>query len=437
MFFTLGSCCLCLVHAAAQDQELVPLDVNGELTVLTPRETKKRPRIVDVSAARLLQALRQWPLGRGLVAAPPQLYELHCLLYATGQWSQAPGSQAVRQLYGMHCLMSDLVPDELIVPSVPKAHWNGSLSAMEESSTWAKEWSFLAGSLSRDDPQVLIPLIALHRQLQGLELAQWRLEEDPREYLRVQVTESLILSLLHRYLELIDDNGKSQATAQSEDAHFLVSLFWTSLAASYLDLNFTYNASFCLDMAAKLSPKNLAALHTQGVVLGKRGDHKAAAKILAAYLKRRPNQAEVRLRYALTVLRLGKRSLARKRLQELVSNVSPEWVCVLAYQELAQLSQQPDLEGDARDLLTRGLEEHPDNERLAIQLLQVSNPGSPTAREILDGILESKPGSTTLTPRARFNLWPSELESALQQLDIEVSRQLPQLLRALERGGSS
>lgn len=112
------------------------------------------------------------------------------------------------------------------------------------------------------------------------------------------------------------------------------------------------------------------------------------------------------------------------------------WVRILAFQELARYHLNGGRTTQARALIDEGLTLFPDNERMKILLLSLSDQTSTTPRDTAALLMNTPRGRSPLTPRARYNQWPGELTTAIRQLDEEVAGRLPLLQRALFSGVS-
>jgi len=184
----------------------------------------------------------------------------------------------------------------------------------------------------------------------------------------------------------------------------------------------------------EIDPENVAALHGLAFCEERLADWKDAVRYLGRLLELEPTNGEARLRHARARVHAGGRARGAEELAELIASEAPDWVRILAYQELAGLERQSGRDEEAAALLRRGVEELPDNERLQLLLAYASRGrwAESTARveELVAGWTEDAGPS----PRARYDMGPvDEIEANREAVERQLIRRLPALHAALDR----
>jgi len=285
--------------------------------------------------------------------------------------------------------------------------------------------------MSKDNPDTLIPLIALHGQLHRLEVFYLQGTSDKNDYLLSRETEELYSQLIDLYLK----TSEHAATTTSSSTHLqhghVASLFHINLALRCIEQNRYHDAAVILGTARRLDSENLAALHTLGVLYQKKGQLSWAIETFERCLELFPDHQEVQLRLAVTLLRANQEARARRTLETLAVSQGASWTRLLALQELIQLNIAGDDEQQALEWLQEGLQQFPDNERLSLQLLYLSEPNAEASRDIVTHLVRHDRQTPAESPRLRYDRWPEDLDHAMTQLDEEVSARLPLLRRAV------
>jgi hypothetical protein len=124
-----------------------------------------------------------------------------------------------------------------------------------------------------------------------------------------------------------------------------------------------------LEMALDLAPDSAPALLGLGALHERLGDPDAAKWPLQKLVRAHPEDTEGRLRLAVNRARLGAEKDAEKLFRGLLVHPTPEWIRVLAYQELAELLIAEGRAGEAVSLLEEGTSRIPGNQRLPILIV--------------------------------------------------------------------
>lgn len=123
------------------------------------------------------------------------------------------------------------------------------------------------------------------------------------------------------------------------------------------------------DRALEIDPSALTPRYWTALVYEKLDQYSLAADALRSLAGEYPNSAEIQLRHARILRRLGQEAASRDAYRALSSRPGPRRPRILAHQELASLLAERD-EGweEAVAVLRRGVEEFPENRRLRIEL---------------------------------------------------------------------
>jgi len=143
------------------------------------------------------------------------------------------------------------------------------------------------------------------------------------------------------------------------------------LASSANDLlasaSFT-SATTLFEEALKLDPANTSALLDYALYAERSGKYLEAVPLLRRLLAEEPDAIDGRIHFAINLGRIGQRRSSIRLLRELTRPGTPDWVRILAFQELAKSLVQEDNPAAAEELLREAIELFPENQRLQIQL---------------------------------------------------------------------
>ncbi len=124
-----------------------------------------------------------------------------------------------------------------------------------------------------------------------------------------------------------------------------------------------------LEMALDLAPDSAPALLGLGALHERLGDLEGARRPLQKLVRAHPGDLEGRLRLAVNRARTGAENDAEELFRGLLVPPTPEWIRVLAYQELAELLVGEGRAAEAVSLLEEGASRIPGNQRLPILLV--------------------------------------------------------------------
>jgi tetratricopeptide (TPR) repeat protein len=173
------------------------------------------------------------------------------------------------------------------------------------------------------------------------------------------------------------------------------------------------------------------------------GRYPDAVAHLEHLLRAHPEDAEARIRLAVSLRRLGKPADADKLLAGLIQakEATEPWVLALAYQETGRALLAAGRLDEAERFLRGGLERLPGDEKLLLELAEIfDRRGDPAqARQVLAGYHPTREGAESA--RHRYNRLPSAaLDHAWTDLVRSAPEGLPALADALRpaprRGGS-
>ncbi|HKI01695.1 MAG TPA: tetratricopeptide repeat protein [Thermoanaerobaculia bacterium] len=269
------------------------------------------------------------------------------------------------------------------------------------------------------DLEVLVPIAVLHH-----EAYRRLLERRTRgEAMAMVHTRSMARDLVILYHE----------QSGSEGAGLVASRLLTSLGGLLLQSAQQLPAGEMFQQAAELDGKNVAALLGLASIYEKNAQPETAVKQLRRALEADPASAEAKLRLALNLKRLDQTAEAGKLLEELTAAVDSSWVTPLAFQELARLHSDKGRQAEAEKVLRKGIERHPDDMRLVIQLAAVldrrGSAGEATA--LVEKLLASQPKAEA-SARYLYNTVRPEAFAPARSFLAENSRsRLPVLAQAL------
>lgn len=253
-------------------------------------------------------------------------------------------------------------------------------------------------ALARRSPEALVPLLYLYGELYPVYVESERYDAAQHA--------GTFVRLLARFYD---------QTSRDDDRHRLSAAALASLggfrqqAGAELEARSTYLA------ALELDETQVAALVGAACVHESFGDYRTAAELLRRARRVQPNLAEIQLRLAINELRLDSKRAVRS-LRQLTAGSAPDWVSILAYQELARILVADGRLSEADALLAEAMERHPENQRLPIQRVAVLDrlhrPAE--ARRALSRI-EPDTGNSD-TPRLRYTGPPRALLDAARRL---------------------
>lgn len=224
---------------------------------------------------------------------------------------------------------------------------------------WTTKLGVIREIIEAESLDVLIPIIVFHHEA----AAAYRDERQP------------VLALHSRHMvdELADFYAKR---ADDPKAEVFAGWVLSSLGGYVLEArSFSTSRSLFL-RALDLDPANEVALISVGISLEMHGRYWEAVDYFERLLKLQPNHAEALLRSSLCRLKgnipdeVGIRTM--NRLERVARDENaPEWIRVLAFQELAGVAMREERRGAAEAWLREGLTFAPADQTLRIQLASV------------------------------------------------------------------
>lgn len=174
-------------------------------------------------------------------------------------------------------------------------------------------------------------------------------------------------------------------------------------------------ATRILNRAIMIDLHHVDGLMALGTSLERQGEAMDASKTFKKVVELAPDRAEGRLRYAVNVDRIGDRNGAREQYEQLIEGDGPDWVRVVAVQQLATQLMKSDRNGEAAALLSAANEEFGSIPRLEIQLAYAYSAMGERHRmtETLERLKADADAAPS--PRLRYAEWP--------QLDRKLDHQ--------------
>lgn len=230
---------------------------------------------------------------------------------------------------------------------------------------------------------------------------------------------SLSAELLRGAEEVAPDEASSIADA------------WAVLGWQAMERQAFGEAVDCLRQAARLQSDRPEPRLALAKVYEIAGDYRQSARVLEELLEIHPGLHAARLRLGVQQRRLGRDRPALQNLGAAAAE-GPDWVRVVAAQELAALQRERDEAGRAEETLRQAIARFPDDEQLTLQLAALLDASGrlDAAAALLDEL--GAPGNRDRTPRNRYSRWPPrDLESARARLREAGAARRPALALAL------
>ena len=281
----------------------------------------------------------------------------------------------------------------------------------------------VARDLAKASPRGLEPIFSLHQRL-------YREAQAARQYLLATHAREVALQLTDVYA----------ATHATPEGRARAASFVLGLAADMLKTAPAGLRERTYQRVLALDEKNAIALLCQAVDHERQGKYQDAVDTLERLVRFHPEHAEGRLRLGINQVRLGRAREGRQLLEELVagSGVEPRQA-LLARQELIRLFLTQNAFAEAESLVREGLERHPEDEKLTLQLsmLQDLRRDSRGARETLEPMEARKNPAEPVTARHRYNALPiQQLEAIRDDLARTTTEQNAALAAALGKAGN-
>ena len=257
----------------------------------------------------------------------------------------------------------------------------------------------MANDLSRIDPQALLPIAALHRMAYELHLEA----ENP-------------VGTRHSAQRMRDVVNLYAKRAANTDARAVAARQWMGLALT------PALPGWPPPFAGHGLPQRSLTSYQSSPGQERRGA--SGADPCAAYPRHHlraypappprlstisetcsriaPNHPEARLREAVNLMHAERPDESEPKLRQLVALGAPEWIPIVAAQQLARLLIDADRSEEAHRVLEGALERFPHNARLGVMLAYQERPRWQSASARVASLLEDWPKARPIRPRARY-----------------------------------
>lgn len=282
-------------------------------------------------------------------------------------------------------------------------------------SLWKAKLGVIRDLMAAVGDDVLVPVMLLHHDA----YVEYRRRDE-----RILARHARVMA---EELATVYAERRKEASARGVAASLLTSL------GGHLQEGWSWKRSAELfSLAAAMHAGSDAAHLGLGALYERRAELDRAVEHFRQAVSIDPDNAEARLRLGVCLKRQGDLTAARRELSQLAGADGPEWIDVIASQELAALMAAQG--GDAEGVLRAAHERHPGSSRLAVQLgrwLDSQGRGREADALLEDAFLRSAPEPES--PRYRYNRWPaSELEEVRAELRREAGGQRPVLASGLQ-----
>lgn len=189
-----------------------------------------------------------------------------------------------------------------------------------------------------------------------------------------------------------------------------------------------------LEATRNMAPDSAAALLGLGALHERSGNTEAAVDEFSALYEEHPDHDEGQLRLAVNRARLGAEEAAEELYRDLLSETTPMWIRILAYQQLGSMLIDEGRVGEAFALLDEGVAQIPNNQRLHILLAHVldASQRSRDAAAVIEDLGTNALQQST-SPRYRYSTWPDLDEGRIRETLAAASEaSLPSLKEALQ-----
>lgn len=191
--------------------------------------------------------------------------------------------------------------------------------------------------------------------------------------------------------------------------------------------------------ALQFNPANEAALLGLATAREQLGRYRNALQLLERLAETGSDRAEGHLRLAINLDRLGRRSEAEELLAGLIEKPGPDWVLIVAYQQLARIRMDQERLGSAHAYLVRGRKRFPDDPALTVGLFYVEERLALQPQEPLAAWAHSRdPAFRQTTARYRYARPPyeylDEVRRQLREIALQSLRELAETLTRMPGG---
>jgi tetratricopeptide (TPR) repeat protein len=277
----------------------------------------------------------------------------------------------------------------------------------------------VADDLARAGTDLLLPLIAMHEQAH-LAYQHQVLEANPFH------ARTTLYAMAQLYAE-----GVTTAAQRETASDLFVSL------AGYFQEGPGAGALYV--RALQFNPANEAALLGLATAREQLGRYRNALQLLERLAETGSDRAEGHLRLAINLDRLGRRSEAEELLAGLIEKPGPDWVLIVAYQQLARIRMDQERLGSAHAYLVRGRKRFPDDPALTVGLFYVEERLALQPQEPLAAWAHSRdPAFRQTTARYRYARPPyeylDEVRRQLREIALQSLRELAETLTRMPGG---
>jgi tetratricopeptide (TPR) repeat protein len=272
-------------------------------------------------------------------------------------------------------------------------------------------------ALAKKEPQCLLPMALLHRQLYRSYMAR---QEGGLAIHSRQMT----ITYAQQLARLKPENGFSEA-------------LMVNLAADLAQAGAASAARDLLQRTLQLSPGYRPALLSLGFSMERSGDYIEAASTYRRLVDAHPGYEEGLLRLGINQIRIGRKDQGTEMLRELVGRGETPWVKTVAAQELVRFFMREDLQREAEREARLGIERLPQDQRLRI-LLGAILEQSGRHDEAVGSLTDLPAASRGVSPRARYGEWPSlGVRASQSHLTARATEAIPALQSAIAATGGA
>ncbi|MFQ5527189.1 MAG: tetratricopeptide repeat protein [Thermoanaerobaculia bacterium] len=190
-------------------------------------------------------------------------------------------------------------------------------------------------------------------------------------------------------------------------------------------------ARSAFELATRFSPDDEVPRYWVGFLSEKFGDYRRARSSFGWLLERAPGDFESGLRLALAEARSGGAPEGAQRLRALVESTAPDWIRVIAGQELAR-GVEVELPAEAVRLLQRTRTEFPSAPTVTVQLAELLGDGVEESEALLEEIL-GLPRGREPSPRLLYEEARTEgLEARVRSFGDWISSRFADLVEAID-----
>lgn len=226
--------------------------------------------------------------------------------------------------------------------------------------------------------------------------------------------------------------GRRKTPEARAQAAELLALLGAALQRLQLDAS----AARLFKRSTEVDPTCAAGLVALAAGLERQGAYRTAMRFLEELVAAHPNHAEGRLRLAINHMRVGSDSRAEALFRSLMGEGVPEWVRIVAVQELVRWEIGRGRLDPARRLLVTARKEGVVDAQVDLQLAFVLDRlgRGAEAFDLASAISARRGGSVGVSPRLHYGEWPKDdLAAARERLDAAMPGALQALAEAVRR----